>query len=754
MPAPLDCPGLDGWQALFGDTIPPEQRERYERHLESCPVCQERLDGVEGAGDDLVRVVRQLGDWGPPAAEPSLAEVVKLLYEWKSPVRAAPAESPDLYFLRPTEEPGLLGLLGPYEVREVIGQGGMGVVLTAYEPALHRVVAIKVLSPALAGSATARQRFTREAQAAAAVCHEHIVAVHGVHESDGLPYLVMQFVPGESLQARLDRSGPLEVMETVRIGMQTAAGLAAAHAQGLIHRDIKPANLLLENGLAKIKITDFGLARMADDVGLTQNGVVAGTPEYMAPEQARGEAVDHRADLFSLGSVLYACCTGRPPFRGSTALAVLRRVSEEEPTPLRALNPDVPAWLEVLIMRLLTKDPARRVQSAHEVAALLAGYLAHLRQPATVPAPELPPPPHGDTPESPVDVAPRRAGWGFRFTAGLAVLSALLALGAGVALLLAGGEPGKPAPATRFHRDFRALDPNDESLRPVGEAGRPDDRGVRITLPAREGVIPHSGFRSGFGVQGDFEATFAFEVLKADTPEKGYGVGVSLYAALDPTTADAASLARRVMPDGQIQFISDRLLTVNGRLTHQVKTMPSVSAEGRLRLQRVGSRLHYLVADGPDAPFVELAEVEFGRGEVRPLQVGGNAGGSEAGLDFRLLSFTVTTEQDLPGLPGPTTPPAPGVRSKGWLAAAVLMALLVLGACTLALYIRRGRHGIHAPDPAANETAALTPAPPGVVFACAGCGKKLKVKAALAGRRAACPHCGRATHIPPAEDVC
>src|SRR5262249_44614714 len=164
-----------------------------------------------------------------------------------------------------------------------------------------------------------------------AVCHDHVVAVHGVSEADGLPYLVMQYVAGESLQEKLDRTGPLGVTEVMQVGLQAASGLAAAHAQGLIHRDVKPANLLLEDGLAPVRITDCGLARSADDVGLTRAGVVAGTPEYMAPEQARGEQVDHRADLFSLGSVLYACCTGRPPFRGATPLAVLRRVTDETP---------------------------------------------------------------------------------------------------------------------------------------------------------------------------------------------------------------------------------------------------------------------------------------------------------------------------------------------------------------------------------------------------------------------------------------
>jgi serine/threonine protein kinase len=391
MPAPLDCPGIEGWQALFGDTIPPQERENYERHLESCPVCQALLDRASRPDDDLLRLVRQSSDLTVRPADPSLTAVLQRLHEWKSPLQGAPVEPMDLYFLRPTDRPGLLGTLGDYEVQEAIGQGGFGVVLKAYEPALHRLVAIKVLSPALAGSATARRRFSREARAAAAVSHDHVVAVYGVNETDGLPYLVMQFVAGESLQARLDRTGPLEVMDVVRIGMQTAAGLAAAHAQGLIHRDVKPANLLLENGLARVKITDFGLARMADDVGLTQSGVVAGTPEYMAPEQARGEVVDHRADLFSLGSVLYACGTGTPPFRGSTALAVLRRVSEGEPKPIRSVNPEVPAWLEALVARLMAKDPDRRFQTAAEVAALLEGYLAHLAQPATVPAPALVP---------------------------------------------------------------------------------------------------------------------------------------------------------------------------------------------------------------------------------------------------------------------------------------------------------------------------------------------------------------------------
>ncbi len=160
---------------------------------------------------------------------------------------------------------------------------------------------------------------------------------------------------------------------------QTAEGLAAAHRQGLIHRDIKPSNILLENGVERVKITDFGLARAADDASITQSGVVAGTPLYMAPEQAQGEAIDHRADLFSLGSVLYAMCTGQPPFRASSTFAVLKRVCEETPRPIREINPDVPEWLCAIVARLHAKKPDDRFATARDVADALTGRLSELQ---------------------------------------------------------------------------------------------------------------------------------------------------------------------------------------------------------------------------------------------------------------------------------------------------------------------------------------------------------------------------------------
>jgi hypothetical protein len=334
---------------------------------------------------------------------------------------AALADEP-LEFLEPSDKPGSIGRLGHYEAREVVGRGGMGVVLKAFDETLHRVVAIKVMAPQLAASATARRRFAREARAAAAVAHDHIVTIHAVDDAGPLPYIVMQFVAGQSLQDRLDRTGPLQLHEVLRIGMQTASGLAAAHAQGLVHRDIKPANILLENGVERVKITDFGLARAADDANLTQSGTVAGTPAFMSPEQAEGKPVDHRSDLFSLGSVLYALCTGRPPFRANTSMAVLKRVCEDVPTPIREANSEVPDWLVEIVTKLQAKEPAARFQSAAEVAEALGRHLARVQHPSVAQVPGFEKP--AERPPAP-DRLPRV---GRRWAVAAAVLVAMLAI--------------------------------------------------------------------------------------------------------------------------------------------------------------------------------------------------------------------------------------------------------------------------------------------------------------------------------------
>ena len=252
------------------------------------------------------------------------------------------------------------------------------------------IVAIKALAVVLAASATARKRFVREAQAAAAVNHDNVVDIYAVEEA-GARSLSRHGVCRRNLAGREAAARrPAGAEEILRIGLQTAEGLAAAHRQGLVHRDVKPANILLENGVQRVKITDFGLARAVDDASLTQAGIIAGTPNYMSPEQARGaRLIDRRSDLFSLGSVLYAMCAGQSPFKASTSLGAMKRVCDDTPPPLTEINPDVPGWLSSLVERLLAKNPDDRYQTTAEVVDLLSRGLAHVQQPALLPPPEL-----------------------------------------------------------------------------------------------------------------------------------------------------------------------------------------------------------------------------------------------------------------------------------------------------------------------------------------------------------------------------
>jgi serine/threonine protein kinase len=286
-----------------------------------------------------------------------------------------------LNFLQPASDAAYLGRLSHFDVMRVLGRGGMGVVLEAFDTRLQRNVALKVLDPDLAGDDVARQRFCREARTAASVTHENVVAVHQVEKSgdEGLPFLVMQLISGESLEQRLARVGKLPLREVVRIGLQAAQGLAAAHAQGLIHRDIKPGNILLETLHDRVKLTDFGLARVADDVKLTRSGFVSGTPLYMAPEQALGEEPDPRSDLFSLGAVLYEMSAGQPPFTGNSALAILKQIADVKHRPLREVNPAIPDWFAETIDRMLAKKADDRIQSAAMLAELLEFQWALLK---------------------------------------------------------------------------------------------------------------------------------------------------------------------------------------------------------------------------------------------------------------------------------------------------------------------------------------------------------------------------------------
>jgi serine/threonine protein kinase len=387
------CPDAARLKGLLESSLPEAEQNVLVGHLDSCTGCQHSLEEIAAGGAPVSESVR-LAERDQPPADSAYWTALRQLEGQRVPdERTIPdpdrrgGEDVSLNFLQPAEDPQFLGRLAHFDVASVLGRGGMGIVLKAFDGCLQRPVALKVLDPEVADNEVARTRFCREARAAAAITHENVIAIHQVDREEGsdLPFLVMQLVTGMSLQERLDRGGPLEVREILRIGMQTAAGLHAAHAQGLIHRDIKPANILLEEGLGSVKLTDFGLARAAEDVKLTQTGFVAGTPLYMAPEQARGEPVDHRSDLFSLGSVMYAMCTGRPPFEGSTPFVVLRQVTEVDPRPIQEINPTIPDYLVEVIERLLAKDPTDRFQSAAEVSQLLGEYVARLPQstPAT-----------------------------------------------------------------------------------------------------------------------------------------------------------------------------------------------------------------------------------------------------------------------------------------------------------------------------------------------------------------------------------
>lgn len=347
-------------------------------HVESCVTCQSQLESLSRGGLTWDEVTDLL----------TPSEELPTSFKGENAAMLDPSTASAASFLEASEYPNSLGRFDRYEIMEVLGRGGMGIVLRGYDTSLNRHSAVKVLAPELASNAAARKRFSREARSAAAVVHPHVVPIQTVDEHAGIPYLVMPVVEGKSVEVRVRDSGPMQVIEAVRIGAQVADGLAAAHSQGLVHRDIKPANVLLENGVERVLITDFGLARAIDDASMTRSGVVTGTPQYMSPEQAHGDAIDHRSDLFSLGSLLYFMLSGHSPFRAETTMGVLNRIGNDRPRSLRSINAEVPEWLEQIVTKLLEKRSDLRFQTAGEVARLLDRWLAHLQQPELNPPPQ------------------------------------------------------------------------------------------------------------------------------------------------------------------------------------------------------------------------------------------------------------------------------------------------------------------------------------------------------------------------------
>ncbi len=322
--------------------------------------------------------------------------------------------------------------LGPYRIVRRIGAGGMGEVYEARDERLRRRVALKLLPPEWSRDAAAKERFLREARAASTFDHPNICTVHDLGEADdGRLYIVLAHYEGESLGHKIDR-GPLPVAEALDLAVQVARGLERAHEAGVIHRDVKPANVIV-TAHGDAKILDFGIAKVADATGLTHTGVSPGTPAYMSPEQAAGEPVDSRTDIWSLGVMLYEMLAGRRPFQGDSAMAVLHVISSRDPAPLGGARPEVPAALERAVAKALEKDPARRYQRVAQLRADLEAATA---------APPMPP-------------------WRRAAARGLRPAAATL----GAVLLLAGG--------FRAYREWAATDPGTELSPAAAEAAVP-----------------------------------------------------------------------------------------------------------------------------------------------------------------------------------------------------------------------------------------------------------------------------------------
>lgn len=393
------CPAIDVLSSFAVGRTTDDEAVAIETHLAACPQCVSALDRAKA--DSLVAAVKASlpevrssiapSDEQPIAVEFPLdegAQSTRIYLEQPTDTDTAsvPATGNDvteeLYkFLLPTAEPGVIGRLGQYRILEQLGRGGMGAVFRAEDPQLQRPVALKVMRPHALGAPEASHRFLAEARAAAKLKHDHVVTIYQVGEDAGVAFIAMELLEGESLESRLARDGRLSIDDACRIGMETASALSAAHAAGLIHRDIKPANLWLDSSSGRTKVLDFGLARATDaDVNLTSSGAILGTPAYMAPEQARGETIDGRTDLFALGVVLYRAMTGQLPFRGPNAVGTLLEVTTHTPPTPRSLRGDIPQELSALVTKLLAKVPAQRPQTAGEVSAELAAIRAHVQQ--------------------------------------------------------------------------------------------------------------------------------------------------------------------------------------------------------------------------------------------------------------------------------------------------------------------------------------------------------------------------------------
>lgn len=384
------CPGQEELRKCVYNQLLPKDSDSIKSHVKMCPMCRVSFTAIlkekvnqesQGIGpmtsgsqtgkDSAVKVP------SAPILKPESAEQKsdQPIYSTQQKV-ITPQLKPAYPFLEPPTKAGGIGCLGDYELVRVLGEGGMGIVFEADDKRLGRKVALKVLRPELTDESF-RQRFEREGRISSSIQDDNICLVYqvGVHKS--VSYMAMEFLKGEDLDEKLKRDGWLPIPVVFKIAKQMALGLAVAHEKKLIHRDIKPANVWLESGgpgsdFKRVKLLDFGLAKSTEvESTLTAKGMIVGTPNYMAPEQICGEPLDERADLFSLGCVMYRMLSGKVPFEKENTLAVLHAVVESEIPSLNDLDQKLPKEVYGLMTKLLSKDPADRPATARKVVSMI-----------------------------------------------------------------------------------------------------------------------------------------------------------------------------------------------------------------------------------------------------------------------------------------------------------------------------------------------------------------------------------------------
>jgi eukaryotic-like serine/threonine-protein kinase len=371
-PRPSQC---DRFQImrLNQDEVTDHQANLLAHHLDHCEHCRSLLDETlisDGDWHQARTVILSRTSSSKNSDATAVEEVCpRESFAWLQPCST------------PEERDQYLGILDGYPIVRVVGVGGMGIVFEGWDRELHRPVAIKAMHPHLAAIGVARQRFVREARCAASIVHANVIAIHKINAEHYPPYLVMPLIAGESLQSRMDRDGPMACDQALRITAQVANGLAAADQQGLVHRDVKPANILVEHGTDRALLTDFGLVRALHETTVTMSGSIAGTPQYMSPEQASGMSVDHRSDIYSLGAVLYAMLTGHPPHEAQIPLALVKKIAEDKPKPITYFEPSVPKPLVLFVEWMMEIDIRRRIESAKEVAVCAMELHAHVLNP-------------------------------------------------------------------------------------------------------------------------------------------------------------------------------------------------------------------------------------------------------------------------------------------------------------------------------------------------------------------------------------